>query len=302
VRALFTETEGAGAITESSCTPRREWVRAALGAGGITFAARVGAVSAECNPSADGAAGVDLKARRLATSWLEDGSLRFGASTTLAASELPRAIRIDCVRSAEIFGARQFVAGVVDHFVGLQPGSGVGAKAVDLAGKKQGRDQQQKLQEQRRGEAAIGKLSVSGFTGEARPGTGESGSDRSNEFFPARRPLHQELGAFWQLADGRNCFELESVAQLSSRLCYAWAVEAGKCPVSSFGAVCRFARNDRYHAGLTPSLGTTTVEGEGSLLELQENDPHESRLRGLLHSDLNPVTQCSFRSGYRVAG
>ena len=36
--------------------------------------------------------------------------------------------------SAEVFDAREFVAGVVDDFVGLQMGCGVGAQAVDFAG------------------------------------------------------------------------------------------------------------------------------------------------------------------------
>jgi len=36
--------------------------------------------------------------------------------------------------SAEIFDAGKFVAGVVDDFIGLQMGRGVGAQAVDFAG------------------------------------------------------------------------------------------------------------------------------------------------------------------------
>jgi hypothetical protein len=58
------------------------------------FAGRVGAVREECSPSAGGGPGLDLKASKLATDVLEEGSLRLGASTTCDASELPRATRI----------------------------------------------------------------------------------------------------------------------------------------------------------------------------------------------------------------
>ena len=34
--------------------------------------------------------------------------------------------------AAEVFGARKLVAGIVDYFVGLQPGRSVGTKAVNL--------------------------------------------------------------------------------------------------------------------------------------------------------------------------
>jgi hypothetical protein len=36
------------------------------------------------------------------------------------------------LRAAEILGARQFVPGVVDYFIGLQPGWSIGAKAGNL--------------------------------------------------------------------------------------------------------------------------------------------------------------------------
>jgi hypothetical protein len=97
-RELLVETFGAGGTTESRVNRRREESRVTFAcAGGITFSARTGAVSEECSPSADGAAGaagisgLDLKARRLATVSLE-GSLRLGASTTFPESELPRAM------------------------------------------------------------------------------------------------------------------------------------------------------------------------------------------------------------------
>jgi len=67
-------------------------------AGATTFSERRGATREERRPSADGAPGAAFMAKRLATSALEEGSLRLGASTTLGASEAPRATRIVCVR------------------------------------------------------------------------------------------------------------------------------------------------------------------------------------------------------------
>lgn len=69
-----------------------------LSAGATTFSERRGATREERRPSADGAPGAAFMANRLATSALEEGSLRLGASTTLGASEAPRATRIVCVR------------------------------------------------------------------------------------------------------------------------------------------------------------------------------------------------------------
>ena len=49
--------------------------------------------------------------------------------------------------AAQIFGARQFVAGVIDHFVGLKAGWGIGAEVGDFAGDNQ-QNQGQKCLEQ----------------------------------------------------------------------------------------------------------------------------------------------------------
>jgi len=69
-----------------------------LAAGETTFSESRGATRDDRRPSADGAPGAAFMANRLATSALEEGSLRLGASTTLGASEAPRATRIVCVR------------------------------------------------------------------------------------------------------------------------------------------------------------------------------------------------------------
>jgi hypothetical protein len=45
--------------------------------------------------------------------------------------------------SAEVFDARKLVAGIVDDFVGLQMGRGIGAKAVDFAGNQDDGEEQE---------------------------------------------------------------------------------------------------------------------------------------------------------------
>jgi len=92
VRDLSEEILGAGGTMASSFIPPRDWSRATLTcAGAITLTGRLGAVRDECRPSAGGGPGLALKASRLATAPAEEGSLNSGASTTFAASELPRA-------------------------------------------------------------------------------------------------------------------------------------------------------------------------------------------------------------------
>lgn len=100
-REFSAETLGAGGTTELRVSLLRECAAlTSTGAGAITFAARAGAVSEECKPSAEGAAGtagkagLDLRARRFATFSAEEGSLRLGASTTFPVSALPRAMRM----------------------------------------------------------------------------------------------------------------------------------------------------------------------------------------------------------------
>jgi hypothetical protein len=58
-------------------------------------------------------------------------------------------------RSAEIFGARELIARIVDDFIGMQLGCGVRAKAVDLARESDQGKQQEHLQEQGCRETAV---------------------------------------------------------------------------------------------------------------------------------------------------
>ena len=100
VRELLEETLGAGWTTEVlRARATRDWSRTKLGgAGAITFEGRLGPVSGECKPSDGGGPGMDLKASRLATALVEDGSLRLGASKTFGVSEVPRATWMVWVR------------------------------------------------------------------------------------------------------------------------------------------------------------------------------------------------------------
>lgn len=91
VREPSAETTGAGAITEPRVIDRECASATFAGAGAITLEASAGAARVECNPSAEGGAGVDFIASRLATGWSDAGSFKFGASTTFSARELPRA-------------------------------------------------------------------------------------------------------------------------------------------------------------------------------------------------------------------
>ena len=51
------------------------------------------------------------------------------------------------LRSAQVFGAREFVAGVVDHFIRTHLRRRVGAKAIDLPRENGNHKQQERLQQ-----------------------------------------------------------------------------------------------------------------------------------------------------------
>lgn len=102
-RECSAERLGAGAITEFSVSLVRECSPRISGVGAITLVESSGALSDECRPSAVGcgaigSAGFDVYARRFATAWADEGSFKSGASTTFSESELPRAMRMVCVR------------------------------------------------------------------------------------------------------------------------------------------------------------------------------------------------------------
>ena len=109
--------------------------------------------------------------------------------------------------ATQVFGAREFVTGVVDDFVGLDAGRGVGAKAGDLAGKDHQHEDQKGLQQKGSDKTAIREDPEGSFPGEARAGTGQRGTDVGGELLPARGPLDQEPGSVMERGE---FFELES--------------------------------------------------------------------------------------------
>jgi hypothetical protein len=116
------------------------------------------------------------------------------------------------LRAAKIFGARQFVARVVDHFVGLQLRRRIGPQLINLTGKHDEDKEQEGLQKQRGEHSAVGENAVGSFAGKAAAGAGKGWADGSNELLPARRPFDQELGRVVMLDDPDLC-ELERFGQ-----------------------------------------------------------------------------------------
>lgn len=117
--------------------------------------------------------------------------------------------------STQIFGAGQFVGGVIDDFVWLDARRGVGTEAVNFAGKNHENENQKCLQQERRGHATVRENSMGSFSGQARGGEGEGGTDGGGELLPARGPLDQELGSLVEVGE---FFELESVGHDLNRL------------------------------------------------------------------------------------
>jgi hypothetical protein len=66
-----------------------------------------------------------------------------------------RSCSFSCLRSTEVFGARKFVAGIVDNFVRMKLGRRVGAKAVDLARESDRGEYQEQLQKQARNKPTV---------------------------------------------------------------------------------------------------------------------------------------------------
>jgi len=110
--------------------------------------------------------------------------------------------------SAEVFDAGEFVAGIVDDFIGLQTRRGIRAQAVDFAGNDDDREEQKGFENPGGEESTIRKKTVGSFAGEAGAGAGKGGADGSDEFMPTRGPLDQELGGVVEVGGG---FELESM-------------------------------------------------------------------------------------------
>ena len=113
--------------------------------------------------------------------------------------------------AAKIFGARQFVAGVIDYFIGTHLGCGVRTEAGNLARNHYDDKQQEGLENPTGQHARVGENAVRSFAGQARAGAGEGRADGGDELLPSRGPLDQELGSVVRIPKLDRVFELEGI-------------------------------------------------------------------------------------------
>jgi hypothetical protein len=113
------------------------------------------------------------------------------------------------VGAAEVLDVRQFIARVVDHPIGLQPGWSVGAEAVNLLRKHDDDEHAEAFEQQRGDHAPVRSNTVGSFAGQARARAAKGRTDGGDELLPARRPLDQQLGRVVKLD---RVFELESIS------------------------------------------------------------------------------------------
>jgi hypothetical protein len=116
-----------------------------------------------------------------------------------------------CLGAAEVFGAGQFVAGVIDHFIRLHLGWSVGAKLCNLLRDYDQDEQYERFQQQRSQHTWVRENAMRGFASQARTGAGEGWTDGGEEVLPARGPLDQELGRVVKITKLERVFELECV-------------------------------------------------------------------------------------------
>ncbi len=127
-------------------------------------------------------------------------------------------------RAAQIFGARQFVWGVIDDFIWLQLRGSVGAQMGDFSRNVQQKQNCNELEDKRCTHAAPVKAAERSFSGETWRGARECGTDRRDELFPARRPLDQQLRFSAKLADDA-AFELEHLGQAGIEFPWGYSPE-----------------------------------------------------------------------------
>jgi hypothetical protein len=72
------------------------------------------------------------------------------------------------LRSGQVLGAGQFVAGIIDHVVAGQLGRSIGAHLPDLYRQDDDHEQEEKLHPQRGQHAAVGKKTVRCLAGQTR--------------------------------------------------------------------------------------------------------------------------------------
>jgi hypothetical protein len=116
--------------------------------------------------------------------------------------------------ASKILGAREFVSAVIDHVVTGKCGYNHRAQFIDLYLHEDCGQDQESLHDVGGNHDAQGNQTERGFSSEAGFRASQSGFDRSGEFFPARGPLHQQLGSCAWGVNG--LFEFESRAHAGS--------------------------------------------------------------------------------------
>jgi len=69
--------------------------------------------------------------------------------------------------AAKVFGARQFVGGIINDFVRAQRWRGVGAQAVNLPRKNHDDEEQKRFQQKRSQQTPVGQNAEWSFAGQA---------------------------------------------------------------------------------------------------------------------------------------
>jgi hypothetical protein len=117
------------------------------------------------------------------------------------------------LRAAHILSARQFVAGIVDDFVGNEFRRGVGTHVGNLPRKNHHNENQKCFQQQRGRHVPMRGNTVRRFASQSGPRAGKRGADGTNELFPARRPLDEEFRRIVDVDKDIGPFELERFGQ-----------------------------------------------------------------------------------------
>jgi len=89
------------------------------------------------------------------------------------------------LRAAKVFGARQFVARIVNNFIRTHLGWRVGTELGNLSGKNRDDEQQERLQHERSEHSPVGENTVRSFASQACTGAGKGGTDGGDELLPS---------------------------------------------------------------------------------------------------------------------
>jgi hypothetical protein len=103
----------------------------------------------------------------------------------------PGASGLSRLRSAEIFRAWQFIAGVVDHVVALRQWRGIGTHLGNFERQNDDDKDRKRFGRQGHQHVSVGRLSNRGLACQAGCRTRHCRADRGDKILPARRPFHK---------------------------------------------------------------------------------------------------------------